>query len=75
MTNHHTPIRSEIAESVNGPDPDDETEWEKCDGCEEEFDREDMYNHSDGNVYCSECVYMTDEDRRDGEADDARDDV
>ncbi len=70
-----SPSRSEIAENWTGPDYQDETDWTKCDKCDEEFDREDMFLHEDGNTYCADCVYLTPEDYRDGEADRANDEA
>lgn len=69
------PTRSEIAENWTGPDYQDETDWTKCDKCDEEFDRETLHNHEDGNLYCDECNYMTEQDRIDGDADNMRDDA
>jgi len=47
----------------------------KCDKCGEEFHNEDLYAHDDGNTYCSDCCYLTKQDRIDGEADDALGDL
>lgn len=63
------PSQSEIAENWTGPDCQDETDWTKCDRCDEEFDIEDMHHHEDGNIYCTECNYPTKQDLIDGEAD------
>ena len=63
------PTRSEIAEHATS-DAYSELETEKCDGCECEFDPDDLTRHEDGNRYCEGCNYETEEDRADGRADD-----
>ena len=68
------PSRSEIAENWTGPDYQDEG-TKKCDRCEEMFDGDDITRHEDGNDYCPDCNYETEEDRRDGEADRLRDEL
>jgi len=50
--------------------PQLEDDWSICDGCNEEFPLDELYNHADGNRYCIECNYQTEEDRLDGYADD-----
>jgi len=64
--------------SVNGPDylpgrkwadDGDDTETEKCDGCECDFDPEDLTLHEDGNRYCEGCNYTTKQDDIDAEGD------
>ena len=59
------PSRAEIEENWTGPDYQDETDWTKCDKCDEEFDPDDLIQHEDGNTYCHECCYLTKEDRLD----------
>ena len=40
-----------------------------CDRCEGIGPIEDLTRHSDGNLYCPDCDYQTEEDRMDAEAD------
>mgnify|MGYP000258740934 CR=1 FL=1 len=61
------PSASEIAENWTGPDYVEEKET--CEGCEEQFWKEDISNHADGNRYCYNCYYETKEDRLDEQAD------
>jgi hypothetical protein len=52
------------------PEDHNEGDWSTCDGCNEQFPLEELYNHEDGNQYCSECNYETEEDRANARADD-----
>ena len=62
------PSASEIAENWTGPDYEDE-DLAYCDRCSQECVREEMHQHSDGNLYCDNCDYETEEDRMWAEAD------
>ena len=46
-----------------------------CDRCDAVGPIEDLYRHEDGNLYCPDCNYMTEEDRLDGLADEMRDEL
>lgn len=49
---------------------DEDVELVTCDGCGEETPSDDLRLHEDGNWYCEECDYLTEQDRLDAAADD-----
>ena len=45
------------------PESDDHPERGRCDGCEEFGPYEDLIRHEDGNLYCPNCDYQTEEEK------------
>jgi hypothetical protein len=46
-----------------------EDDLTSCECCGDLFEPDELYSHEDGNLYCHDCNYATEQDRLDGEAD------